>query len=98
MYFCDFFCFVEGGGNGMGVFLFFSNSLSSSIIPPPLHNQEILRIVGEVATGLGALHSEQMMHRDIKSQNVFMVEKIHCKLGFTHSPHPFSSPIPFHVR
>jgi NIMA (never in mitosis gene a)-related kinase len=41
----------------------------------------ILQIIGEVGSGLAEMHKKGMIHRDIKSDNVFVFADNHCKLG-----------------
>jgi serine/threonine protein kinase len=41
----------------------------------------LIQILGEVGSGLEALHSANIIHRDVKLENVFMFKNGHCKIG-----------------
>jgi serine/threonine protein kinase len=43
--------------------------------------QRVMMILWEVANGLLSAHSKNIMHRDLKIENVFVKKDGHCKLG-----------------
>lgn len=42
---------------------------------------QILKWLAQCALGLGLMHSKNIMHRDLKPQNIFLSENNDCKLG-----------------
>ena len=46
-----------------------------------LHPALILRMALEIASGLAHLHSQQLVHGDIKPENILLTEDLHCKIG-----------------
>lgn len=42
---------------------------------------EIWTLLYQMVTGLAALHSRKIVHRDIKCANVFLTNEGHAKLG-----------------
>jgi serine/threonine protein kinase/Tol biopolymer transport system component len=55
-------------------------SLSDRIRQRPIPLGEALRIAAQIADGLHAAHESGIVHRDIKSANVFITEKGHVKI------------------
>jgi NIMA (never in mitosis gene a)-related kinase len=47
----------------------------------PITEEEIWRVFLSVVKGLKALHSKQILHRDLKSANVFLFKDGTVKLG-----------------
>jgi hypothetical protein len=43
---------------------------------PPFENEEVERIVGQVARGMGELHKHNIVHRDLKASNV-LINSLH---------------------
>ena len=46
-----------------------------------IHEDEVWRIFIQVVQGLKSLHDAQILHRDLKSANVFLNRDGHVKLG-----------------
>lgn len=68
----------DGGGGGSA-----STAGSSSAKPPPLPIPEafIIRVAAQLVSALRYCHSKGVVHRDVKSQNVFLTESDDIRLG-----------------
>ncbi|GMQ82041.1 MAG: hypothetical protein BMS9Abin05_1482 [Rhodothermia bacterium] len=56
------------------------DTLSGRIEKGPLRLEEAVRIASEIASGLDAAHEKNIVHRDIKSQNVMLTTKDSAKV------------------
>ena len=55
-------------------------TLSNKLRRGPLSVSDVLRIVSEVASGLGAAHQRGIIHRDIKSENIMLTPQGAAKI------------------
>jgi tetratricopeptide (TPR) repeat protein len=67
---------LEGAGEtiGLSMELLRGQTLSQRLLSGPLEYDEALRILKEIASGIDAAHSENILHRDLKCSNVILVE------------------------
>lgn len=66
-------------------------TLSEKIARGPMHVDEILDIAVQIAAGLQIAHEEGIVHRDIKSSNIFVTQRGQVKImdfGLAHKSEP----------
>jgi eukaryotic-like serine/threonine-protein kinase len=66
-------------------------TLSEKIVRGPMHVDDILDIAIQIAAGLQIAHEEGIVHRDIKSSNIFVTQRGQVKImdfGLAHKTEP----------